>query len=310
MSETPLGQPARDEELTGYFYAVGSYFLWGFLPIYFLFLHSVPADQLVAQRIVWSVVTVGLVFAVAGRMKEVRAVFAQPRILIRLALSACVIAGNWLVFVWAIEVNRVLEISFGYFINPLVSVALGTVLLGEKLSVMQRYAVLIALVAIALQAWGLGAFPWISLMLAFSFGFYGFLRKTVDVGAAPGLLAETVILMPLALAYLVWHETQGTLALGDTTLTTVLVAVSGLATAIPLILFASGVRRLPLSTIGILQYLAPSIQFLLALTVFGEPLDWMRFASFALIWLSLAVFTRDLVRKRAATLEARRGAQP
>ncbi|MEI2387038.1 EamA family transporter RarD [Breoghania sp. JC706] len=306
MTTPPSGRTAQDEELTAYASAVGAYVLWGFLPLYYLFLHAVPAEQLVAQRIVWSVVLVGAVLAVVRRLDEVVAVFTDPGRLWRLALSATILAANWLIFIIGIDAHRVLEISFGYFINPLVSVALGTVFLGERLSRGQQLAVAISMVAIALQAWGLGSFPWISLALAFSFGTYGLIRKTVSVGAAPGLLVEAVVLAPIALGYLVWQDIEGVLVFGPGIGMMAVIAASGVVTALPLILFARGVRGLPLTTIGILQYFAPSLHFVLAIVVFGEPLDPMRLASFALIWLSLAVFTRDLLRKRARALEAAR----
>ncbi|PTW60939.1 chloramphenicol-sensitive protein RarD [Breoghania corrubedonensis] len=299
MTILPSGRSAQDEELSAYASAVGAYVLWGLLPLYFMVLHAVPAEQLVAQRIVWSVVLVGAMLAAVRRLDEVIAVFTDPARLWRLTLSATILAANWLIFIIGIDAHRVLEISFGYFINPLVSVALGTVLLGERLSRGQVLAVAIAFVAIALQAWGLGSFPWISLALAFSFGIYGFLRKTVDVGAAPGLLVEATVLAPIALGYLAWHGMNGTLVFGPGLGMMALIAASGVVTALPLILFARGVRGLPLTTIGILQYFAPSLHFVLAIAVFGEPLDPVRLVSFALIWLSLAVFSRDLLRRRA-----------
>ncbi len=244
----------------------------------------------------------------AHRFDEVMEVFRDRKRVMRLTLSAAILAGNWLIFILAVEHSRVLEVSFGYFINPLVSVGLGTILLGERLSRGQMLAVAIASVAIAIQAWGLGSFPWISLALAFTFGIYGFLRKKVVVGAAPGLFVEAAVLLPLALAYLGWNGLQGTLTFGGDALGAVLVAGTGVVTAVPLILFARGVSFLPLTTIGILQYFAPSLHFILAIVVFDEPLDPMRLASFALIWVSLVVFTRDLLRRRAAAVAAGKAA--
>lgn len=298
QASSPRTAPA--DELLGYGCAVGCYVFWGFLPIYFYFLKHVPADQIVAHRIVWSVVLVAAVLAVRRRLGEVVAVFADRGLLLRLTLSACILAVNWLLFVWAVEHGRVLEVSFGYFINPLVSVALGTVLLGETLNRVQRVAVGIALVAIAIQAWSLGGLPWVSLTLAFSFGFYGFLRKKAQVGAAPGLLVEALVLAPLALAYLGWRMGEGTLVFAQDTETILLLIGTGVATGGPLILFAAAVRRLPLSTMGLLQYLAPSLQFLVATLLFSEPLQTLRLVGFVMIWISLAVFTRDALARRAA----------
>lgn len=299
MKTNPVARRPADAETIAYVNAVGAYGLWGVLPLYFMLVSVVPSGQLLSHRIVWSVLVVGVAFLLAGRMDRVMAVLRDRHVVTRLTLSACIIAVNWLVFIVGIDAHRVLEISFGYFINPLVSVALGTVLLGERLSRAQCLAVGIAAIAIAIQAWGLGSFPWISLALAFSFGIYGFLRKTVAVGAATGLLVEAAVLLPVALAYLGWCAFAGILMVGDDIATMLLIAASGVVTAVPLILFARGVQGLPLSTIGILQYLAPSLHFLLAIFVFDEPLDTMRLVSFALIWLSLAVFTRDLLQRRS-----------
>ncbi|WP_321336186.1 EamA family transporter RarD [Breoghania sp.] len=304
-TNSDVRRPA-DAETIAYVNAVAAYGLWGVLPLYFMLVSAVPSGQLVAQRIVWSVLVVGTAFFLARRMDLVMDVLRDRRVISRLSMSACIIALNWLVFIVGVDAHRVLEISFGYFINPLVSVALGTVLLGERLSRGQCLAVGIAAIAIAIQAWGLGSFPWISLALAFSFGIYGFLRKTVVVGAATGLLVEAAVLLPVALAYLGWCAFSGTLMLGDDVTMMLLIAASGVVTAVPLILFARGVQGLPLSTIGILQYLAPSLNFLLAIFVFDEKLDPSRLISFALIWVSLVVFTRDLLHRRAATVAAQK----
>jgi chloramphenicol-sensitive protein RarD len=284
----------------GYACALSAYGLWGFLPSYFKFLDGVDADLIVAHRIVWSVIFVGIFLWAVGRMGEVVAILRTPGQLVRLALSATVISVNWLIFVWAISEARVLEVSFGYFINPLVSVALGMVLLGERLTRWQMAAVSVAVLGIAVQAVELGGLPWVSLSVAFSFGFYGYLRKTVAVGASPGLMVEVLLLSPLAFGYLAYSSWGDETALSYSALTWALLVGAGVVTAVPLILFAAGARRLPMKTLGLLQYLAPSIQFIMAVTVYDEPLDLPHLISFVLIWLSLAIFSLGSYRDRAS----------
>jgi len=230
---------------------------------------------------------------------EIIGILRDPRRMGVIAISAALLAGNWLLYVWAVEVGEVLQASFGYFINPLVNIAIGMVLLGERQNRLQTIAIAIAVVAILLQAVGLGGVPYIALGLAVSFGFYGFIRKTAKTGPATGLFVETLVVAPFALAFVVFtfatsgpgvHADPGMMAL---------FMLTGPATAVPLLLFAYGVRRLRLTTIGMLQYLAPSIQFLLAIFMFGEHLNTVRLVSFALIWLSLAVFSYDSFRQRS-----------
>src|SRR5690606_33238970 len=208
-------------------------------------------------------------------------------------------AGNWLLYVWAVETGQVLEASFGYFINPLVNVAMGMVLLGERQNRLQTISILIAVVAIGIQAVGLGAIPFVALGLALSFGFYGYFRKTAHLGPATGLFAETAMLTPAALGFILYtFVVSGPGVHADPYLMTLLV-LTGPATAIPLLLFAFAVRRLRLTTIGMFQYIAPSIQFLVAILLFGEHLNGLRLLSFALIWLSLIVYSYDSFRRRS-----------
>ncbi|MGV3490096.1 MAG: EamA family transporter RarD [Devosia sp.] len=283
---------------------VAAYVLWGFLPLLFDKLRYVAAPTLVADRTLWSLLLVGAILMVAGRTAEVRAILRDWRAVRTMALAAVLLAANWLIYVYAVEANRVLEASFGYFINPLVTVGIGVVLLGERLNRWQTVSVAIAAIAIGIQALGLGGVPYIALSLAFSFALYGYLRKTAKASSATGLFVETLLLAPIALAYLLFtfvqdggigvHADPGTLAL---------IALTGPATAGPLLLFAYAVQRLRLSTTGMLQYIAPSIQFLLAIFVFGEHLNGLRLLSFGLIWLSLVVFTADsVIRHRRAVL--------
>lgn len=296
--EAGAPSPKRTSVNDGIWAALGAYGLWGFLPILFRLLGGVPSVLIVAERTVWSLVLIGMILYFGGRLKEVRAVLADGVKLRRLALCAVVLAGNWLLYVWAVETEQVLEASFGYFINPLVSVAIGMALLGERQNRLQLVAILIACVAIAVQAAGLGSFPFIALGLALSFGFYGFLRKTATVDSSTGLFVETLILAPVGFLYICYTiATDGPGPHADPW-TLFLLVMTGPATAVPLMLFTYGVRRLRLTTIGMLQYLAPTLQFLVAIFLFGESLNPTRLVSFALIWLSIAVFTADGLRQR------------
>jgi chloramphenicol-sensitive protein RarD len=286
-------KPARVEERSGFPAALAAYLMWGFLPLLFAALDGVPAPLIVAERTLYCLIMVGIVVAVSRKWHEVRAVFSSRRRVALIALSTLLLAVNWLVYVYSVETGQVLESSFGYFINPLVNVALGMLLLGERQRPLQAVAITIAVVAIVIQAVGLGTVPWIALSLAVSFGLYGFLRKTVAVGSATGLFVETLLLAPLCILYLVWFTaTVGAGPHADLRLV-LLLAAAGPATALPLLAFAYGVKRMRLTTIGMLQYLAPSIQFGLAITVFGEDLNPVRLFSFVLIWVSLVVFTFD-----------------
>jgi chloramphenicol-sensitive protein RarD len=278
--------------------ALAAYTLWGFLPILFRLLDGVPAVMIVAERTVWSLILVGIVLYVTRRFGEVRAILADRRKVRVMVISALLLACNWLIYVWAVETGQLLEASFGYFINPLVNVAMGMVLLGERQNRWQTVSILIAVVAIAIQAVGLGSIPFIALGLAFSFGFYGYFRKTAMVGSTTGLFAETLMIAPIGLAYIAYVTATTGLGPHADPWMLFLLAMTGPATAVPLMLFAYAVQRLRLTTIGMFQYIAPSLQFLVAIWLFGEELNEVRLLSFALIWLSLIVYTADSFRQR------------
>lgn len=296
-ARAPAGVDAN-ETRKGVVAALSAYLLWGFLPILFRLLEEAGALLIVAERTLWSLVLLAIIIAATGGFAEVWRVLTDWRRMRVIALSAVLLVANWLLYVWAVETGQVLEASFGYFINPLVNVAIGMVLLGERQNRLQTLAIGIAVVAILIQAVGLGKVPFIALGLAFSFGFYGFIRKTAQAGPATGLFAETVVVAPLAMGYIAYDlAVHGAGVHADPGLMLLLVA-TGPATAVPLLLFAYGVRRLRLTTIGMFQYLAPSIQFLVAITLFNEALNPMRLLSFGLIWLSLMVFSYDSFRQR------------
>jgi len=277
---------------------LAAYLLWGFLPLLFKLVESVGSVGVVAERTFWSLLFVGGILLVTRRMGEVRAALSDFKTVRAMAFSALLLATNWLIYVWAVETDQVLEASFGYFVNPMVNVAIGMVVLGERHNRVQGIAILIALVALVIQAIGLGRIPYIALSLALSFGFYGFVRKTAPVAATAGLFVETLLLAPLAIGFLVWSFVSNGPGLHADPMIAFLLVLTGPATAVPLLLFNYAVQRLRLTTIGMLQYIAPSIAFVLAIIVFGEHLNLTRVLSFALIWVSLAVFTLGSMQRR------------
>ena len=278
--------------------AVAAFLLWGLFPLYWKMLATVPAVEVVAHRTAWGFVAVAAWVTLRGRWADARAVASRPGTIARLGGSAVLIALNWLLYVWAVVHDQVVEASLGYFINPLVNVLLGVLVLGERLSRAQRVAVALAAAGVAILTLGHGRLPWIALALAVSFGLYGLARKTVGADAVVGLLWETGLMAPLAVAWLVSLEARGTGAFGAAQPgVSALLALGGAVTAVPLVLFAQGARSLPLSTVGLLQYLSPSIQFLLAVLVFREPFTAAHAATFACIWAALGVLTWDLRRR-------------
>lgn len=279
------------------------YLLWGFLPVLFHLLKDVNSVTIVADRTICSLVVVGALMLVRNSMGEVASALRDPQTLRSMIISAVLLAANWLIFIWAVGENQVLEASFGYFINPLVNVAIGMVLLGERQNPWQWTAIAVACVAILVQAIGIGRFPWIAVSLALTFGFYGYFRKTAKVGSAAGLFVETLILAPVGLIYLIYtFARDGGVGLHADPYHLGLLLLTGPATAVPLIAFAYAVQRLRLTTIGMLQYISPSISFLLAIIAFGEPINAVRLLSFALIWLSLAIYTANSFMRRSRAM--------
>jgi chloramphenicol-sensitive protein RarD len=276
--------------------ASGAYIIWGLVPIFFKQLAAVPALEIIAHRVLWSLLLVGALLAMRGRLGGVWSAARNPRILARAALAATLVIINWLTFVWAVNVDRILETSLGYFITPLVSVLLGVLALGERLRPRQWAAVALALMGVALEGWRIGGLPWVSLVLAASFGTYGLLRKQLPIDAAGGLLLETACAAPVAALYLAWLGSAG--HFGVTNDISMLLIASGAVTSIPLLLFAIGARRLPLATMGFLQYTAPSLTFLLAIFYYGEPMNLSRLFAFIAIWSGLALYSADLLLHR------------
>lgn len=274
--------------------ASGAFLIWGLLPLYLKLLQSVPALQVVSHRLAWGCVFAIGWLALRNELGQVKAALANPKVRWRLCLSAALISVNWVVYVWGVANDRVVETSLGYFINPLVNVLLGVVVLSERLNRAQWIAVAFAAAGVSYLTWTAGHLPWIALALGISFGLYGLVRKVVHVDALAGFATETLILLPLGIAYLAWCEMAGAGAFGHAGPgTTLLLILGGPVTAIPLVLFAYGARRIPYSTMGLLQYIGPTIQLLLAVYVYHEPFSSARAVGFALIWAALAIYAAD-----------------
>jgi chloramphenicol-sensitive protein RarD len=291
-------------------YAVSAFLLWGLFPLYWKLLASVPSLEVVAHRTLWSFVALALWITIKRRWAKVRAVAAQGRTLVVLTGSAVLIAINWLLYIWAVINGHIVETSLGYYINPLVNVVLGVIVLRERLSRAQLVAVALAGIGVATMTVAHGRFPWIALTLAGSFGLYGLARKTVNADAITGLFFETAILAPLAGCFIAVAAVRGAGALGSSgPLVSALLVLAGPVTALPLALFALGARRLPLSTIGLIQYVSPSMQFLLAVFLFREPFTSAHGAAFTCIWLALGLMTWDLTTRLRAIRAAADSAQ-
>jgi len=281
----------------GVAYGLAAYIWWGFIPLYFKAVASVPPLEVLAHRVVWSLVFLSLILWGRGRLKDVRTVLRDRRSMGLLTVTTVLIAVNWLVFIWSVFNHRLLEASLGYFINPLVNVLLGFLFLKERLRPWQTVAVVLAGLGVIWLAVGSGTTPWIALVLAFSFGTYGLLRKIARPDGPVGLTVETLILTPVALVWLLWSNHQGTLVFGHQGWgMSLLLMAGGPITALPLIWFAEGARRLRYATIGFLQYIAPSLQFLLAVTVFGETFTAAHAVSFGFIWAALLLYSIDTAR--------------
>ncbi|TYR32791.1 EamA family transporter RarD [Mesorhizobium microcysteis] len=286
------GEPASAEARRGFFFALSAYGLWGFLPFYMKAVSHIPAVEVVAHRVIWSVPLAGLVLLVLGRTGDIRMAFRQPRMLGMAALTAAIISVNWGIYVWAIAVDRTVETALGYYINPLVTVLLGSLLLGEKLNRYQVVAVALAVAAVAVLTVEAGGLPWVSLVLALTFAAYGYLRKTLPVGPSQGFFLEVLILSIPCLAYVGWLETTGQgHFFGDGGENIAMLLLAGPITAIPLILYAFGAKLLRISTIGIMQYVSPTMIALIAVFAFGEPFGLDRMIAFGLIWSALALYT-------------------
>ena len=287
----------------GFLFGIAAYLLWGGFPLYWPLLEPAGSVELLAHRILWSVVTLGVLVLVLRRSRQFRALFGDRRVFLLLALAAAVITVNWGTYIYGVTNDRVVETSLGYFINPLVTVLMGVVLLGERLTRPQWLAIGVGGLACLVLTVDYGHPPWIALVLAFSFGTYGLAKKQAGAEAVESLTLETLLVAPLALGYLAWlvaHEqsTFGTEGTGHA----LLLMSAGLVTAVPLLCFGAAAIRVPMVTLGLLQYLAPILQFLLGVLWFHEDMSTGRWIGFALVWVALAIFTFESIRHRRRQL--------
>jgi len=285
------------ESRLGALYALGAFLIWAGFPLFFKLIASVPTLEVLGHRVIWSLVAVALLLAIRRRWAGVRAALVDSTLRGRLALSALLVSTNWMVFIWAIANDHVLDASLGYFINPLVNVALGVVILGERLRPLQWVAITLATLGVANLVWQHGALPWIALTLALSFACYGLVRKQTPVDALSALFVETLLLAPLALLYLVYLETtQRGHFLNGAPGDDLLLILAGVLTALPLLLFGGAAQRLRLSTLGLLQYTVPTGHLLLAVFAFGETFTPAHAVTFSAIWLALLLYSADVLR--------------
>ena len=282
----------------GIYYAVGAYALWGLFPIYWKAIQTVAAREILCHRMVWSLMVIVIMLSYKKHWKWLQNAITKPVTLITFLCTACILSLNWLTYIWAINSGYIVETSLGYFINPLVNVLLGVIFLRESPRFWQWIAIMIATGGVLYLTVGYGAFPWIALTLAFTFGTYGLLRKTASLNALEGLSMEIGILFLPALAYLIYLEHAGIASFGHTQmLTSILLTFAGVVTALPLLLFASAARRITLTTLGLLQYIAPTLQFLLGVLVYGEIVTKSRMTGFVVIWIALFIYSIEGIIK-------------
>ena len=292
-----MSNESKPQPVTGNFFAASaSYLLWGLFPLFWRLLAAVDATELIAHRVVWSLLFLLGVVVWQRRLSELRRACREPQNLRLHAMSGVLLTVNWLVYVWGVNSGHVIECSLGYFLVPLINVALGRWLLHERLRKAQLAAIVLAAFGVALLVLRVGRFPWIALTIAVTFGFYGLLRKRSHLGPLVGLTLETMLLVPFAAGYLLWRFTQNTGALGHVDAATTWIILScGVVTAVPLLLFAKGARGLRMITLGLLQYLAPTCQFLLGWLLYNETIGEARAGAFLLIWAGLAIYSIDAV---------------
>ncbi|MER8843909.1 MULTISPECIES: EamA family transporter RarD [Mesorhizobium] len=307
MATEAITPDADGKARRGFLLALGAYLLWGLLPFYMKAVAHLPLAEVIAHRIVWSVPIAAAVLVWTGRTADFKVAIRSPRTIAMAALTAALISVNWGIYVWAIAVDRTVETALGYYINPLVNVVVGALLLGERLDRLQIAAVVLAAVAVAVLTVDGGKLPWVSLALAFSFAAYGFFRKTLPIGPSQGFLLEVLLLSVPALGYIVFLIATGQDHFVSSNGTdTALLIGCGPVTAVPLLLFAFGAKLLRLSTIGIMQYIAPTMVFLIAVLIFDEPFGTTQAVAFALIWAALAVYSWSMLAtaRRATSVRA------
>ena len=298
MSDPIPTPPKNEDSPKGLFLAVTAYLMWGFLPLYMKALAAVPVLEVLAHRVIWSVPVAGAILVWLGRTQDLKAALRSPRMIGMAALTAGLISVNWGVYVWSIQSGHALEAALGYYINPLFSIFLGAVLLGERMNRAQVAAIALAALAVGVLTWEAGQVPVVALGLTISWGFYAYLKKRLPLGPNQGFMLEVLILSPLALGFLLWVGAQGGLVFGADGWLTGLLLLAGVVTAVPLMIYANGAKLLRLSTIGILQYIAPTMIFLTAVFVFDEPFGTARAVAFPMIWAALVIYTGSMIRRK------------
>ncbi len=299
MADTPTPMN-REDTPKGLALAVTAYVLWGFLPLYMKAMADVGPVEIVAHRIIWSVPVAGALLVVLGRTQDLKAALRNPKMLGMACLTAALISVNWAIYVWAIASGNALDAALGYYINPLFSIALGAVLLREPLNRAQLVAVGLAATGVLVLIWQAGSLPWAALGLMVSWGFYAFFKRSLPIGPNQGFLLEVLILLIPALVYVTWLGAQGTGRFGVAASDTMLLLGCGIVTAIPLLVYANGAKLVRLSTMGILQYIAPTMIFITAITMFGEQIDQGRMIAFPMIWAALVIYSIPMIRQMRA----------
>lgn len=293
---TDVTRSTNEDTPQGLGLAMSAYFLWGFLPLYMKALAHMPAVEVVAHRVIWSVPVAGVILIATGRTRALREAIANPRMLLLAVLTAGLISLNWGIYVWAIAHEQTLEAALGYYINPLFSIFLGTVLLGERMNRAQMLAVALAFLAVLILTLDAGRVPLVAVGLMLTWGFYALCKKSLPIGPNQGFMLEVLILLIPALAAVAWLTARGQSHFLSTGLDTALLLGCGVVTAVPLMLYANGAKLLRLSTIAILQYIAPTMIFLVAVFVFDEPFEGAKRIAFPLIWLALVIYTTSMLR--------------
>ena len=301
MADTTTSLPRNEDSLAGFGYALGAYLLWGFLPLYMKALAHIPPVEVIAHRIVWSVPIAGALLIMTGRTADLRQAIATPRMLGMAAVTAALVSLNWGIYVWAIGSGHALDAALGYYINPLFSIFLGAALLRERLATAQWVAIGLAALAVAILTVEAGRLPVVALGLTLTWGVYAFLKKWLPIGPNQGFMLEVLLLSPAALFYMIYLDRVGTSHfLEGISFDTWMLFGCGIVTAVPLMLYANGAKRLKLSTIAIMQYIAPTMIFLTAVFVFGETFGPARAVAFPLIWAALVLYTWSMVRQARA----------
>lgn len=298
MQNQVVQNQSTDSAATGLLAGLGAYLIWGIAPLYFKLLGDLSAPEILAHRSIWSLLLALILLAALGKLRGLRAVLTSRRTMLALMVSTALITTNWLIFIWAIVNDHLLDASLGYYINPLISVLLGVLVLGERLRPLQWIAVALATLGIGYELWQFGSLPLVALGVALTFGFYGLVRKKTPVDSLTGLTVETLFMLPLAVGFLMWTTSPTSNLLNNSMAFNGLLLLAGPVTLTPLLLFNIAARRLNLSTLGFLQYLGPTLMFFLAVLLYNEPFDKAKLVTFIFVWAALGFYSADALMQR------------